>query len=73
MPLVGFEPTIPASKRAKTIHALDPKAGHCDWQLTTLVTIKFTNWLAYYVANPVNDLVTDELAGWYTTDPTNTD
>jgi hypothetical protein len=23
MPWVGFEPTIPASKRAKTVHALD--------------------------------------------------
>jgi hypothetical protein len=24
MPRVGFEPTIPASERAKTVHALDP-------------------------------------------------
>jgi hypothetical protein len=23
MPCVGFEPTIPASERAKTVHALD--------------------------------------------------
>jgi hypothetical protein len=23
MPLVGFEPTIPASEKAKTVHALD--------------------------------------------------
>jgi hypothetical protein len=26
MPQVGFEPTIPESKRAKTIHALDNSA-----------------------------------------------
>jgi hypothetical protein len=26
MPRVGFEPTIPASKRAKTVHALDHSA-----------------------------------------------
>jgi hypothetical protein len=26
MPLVGFEPTIPAFKRAKTVHALDRAA-----------------------------------------------
>jgi hypothetical protein len=28
IPWVGFEPTIPAFKRAKTVHALD--SGHCD-------------------------------------------
>jgi hypothetical protein len=26
MPYVGFEPTIPASERAKTVHALDRSA-----------------------------------------------
>jgi hypothetical protein len=26
MPSVGFEPTIPASERAKTVHALDRSA-----------------------------------------------
>jgi hypothetical protein len=26
MPCVGFEPTIPASERAKTVHALDRSA-----------------------------------------------
>jgi hypothetical protein len=26
MPCVGFEPTIPASERAKTLHALDRSA-----------------------------------------------
>jgi hypothetical protein len=26
MPWVGFEPTIPASKQAKTVHALDRSA-----------------------------------------------
>jgi hypothetical protein len=27
MPCVGFEPTIPASERAKTVHALDRPAA----------------------------------------------
>jgi hypothetical protein len=27
MPCVGFEPTIPAAERAKTVHALDPAAS----------------------------------------------
>jgi hypothetical protein len=34
MPWVGFEPTIPASEQAKTVHALDHSAtvtGHKDW------------------------------------------
>jgi hypothetical protein len=26
MPFVGFEPTIPASEQAKTVHALDRSA-----------------------------------------------
>jgi hypothetical protein len=30
MPEVGFEPTIPVFERAKTVHALDSAAGHCD-------------------------------------------
>jgi hypothetical protein len=33
MPWVGFEPTTPASERAKTVHALDRAAtvtGHCS-------------------------------------------
>jgi hypothetical protein len=37
MPWKGFEPTIPASERAKTVHALDPSAtvtGHFMWYLT---------------------------------------
>jgi hypothetical protein len=30
MPGVGLEPTIRAFERAKTVHALDRAAGHCD-------------------------------------------
>jgi hypothetical protein len=30
MPRVEFEPTIPVFQRAKTVHALDRVAGHCD-------------------------------------------
>jgi hypothetical protein len=30
MPLVGFEPTISAFERAKTVHALGRAARHCD-------------------------------------------
>jgi hypothetical protein len=33
MPWVGFEPTIPAFERAKTVHGLRP-CGHCDRQLS---------------------------------------
>jgi hypothetical protein len=32
MPRIGFEPTIPASKRARTVHALD------HWATATGVT-----------------------------------
>jgi hypothetical protein len=36
MPWVGFEPTIPESKRAKTVHALDRAATVTGiyWTLT---------------------------------------
>jgi hypothetical protein len=30
MPQVGSEPTIPVFEPAKTVHALDRAAGHCD-------------------------------------------
>jgi hypothetical protein len=30
MPWVGFEPTVPASERAKTVHALDRSATVTD-------------------------------------------
>jgi hypothetical protein len=37
MPLVGFEPTIPAFERAKTVHVLDRAATligiHCSYNL----------------------------------------
>jgi hypothetical protein len=35
MPCVGFEPTIPASKRAKTVHALDRWATVTGCDLTS--------------------------------------
>jgi hypothetical protein len=35
MPRVGFEPTIPASKRAKTVHALDLWASTGLWNGAT--------------------------------------
>jgi hypothetical protein len=41
MPSVGFEPTIAASERAKTVHALDRSAT-----VTSLVFIT----LSYYVS-----------------------
>jgi hypothetical protein len=31
MPYVGFEPTIPASERAETVHALDRAATVTDY------------------------------------------
>jgi hypothetical protein len=33
---VGFEPIIPVFERAKTVHALDRAAGHCDQHKLTL-------------------------------------
>jgi hypothetical protein len=39
MSLVGFEPTIPAPKRAKTVHALDDSATVTgEW--TTVTDLK---------------------------------
>jgi hypothetical protein len=38
MPLVEFEPTIPASERAKTVHVLDRAATVTGFQLLQLVT-----------------------------------
>jgi hypothetical protein len=35
MPRVGFEPTIPASKRVETVHALDHWGGICGGQSGT--------------------------------------
>jgi hypothetical protein len=33
MPLVDFEPTIPGSERAKTVHALDRSATVTDFNI----------------------------------------
>jgi hypothetical protein len=40
MPLVGFEPTIPASERAKTVHALDravTMTGYCMFNYMSII------------------------------------
>jgi hypothetical protein len=39
MPSVGFETTIPASERAKTVHALDRSATVTDWLFIYLHSI----------------------------------
>jgi hypothetical protein len=44
MPWVGFEPTIPASERVKTVHVLDRAATVTWWKYTQYV-IKFPNFL----------------------------
>jgi hypothetical protein len=36
---VGFEPTIPASERAKTVHALDRSVTVTDTFMFTLLTM----------------------------------
>jgi hypothetical protein len=36
---VGFEPAIPASERAKTVHALDRAATETDSKLITLANL----------------------------------
>jgi hypothetical protein len=46
MPLVGFEPTIPAFERAKTIHALDRAADVICWKIS-LHTVKHLNEIKY--------------------------
>jgi hypothetical protein len=43
MPWVGLEPTIPASERAKTVHALDRSAtvtGNYESVLTASIKLK---------------------------------
>jgi hypothetical protein len=37
MPRAGFEPTIPASERAKTVHALDRAATVTGWSLNNVI------------------------------------
>jgi hypothetical protein len=37
MPRVGFEPTIPAFERAKTVHALDLAATVIGWSLISVL------------------------------------
>jgi hypothetical protein len=41
MPLVGFKPTIPVFKRAKTFHALDHAAAVTSTCLTYYILIHF--------------------------------
>jgi hypothetical protein len=41
MPQVGFEPTIPASKRAKAVHALDNSAPPVDNRFILSVIVLF--------------------------------
>jgi hypothetical protein len=45
MPWVGFEPTIPASERAKTVHALDRAAIVTD---TSRIYVK-KNYLIFLI------------------------
>jgi hypothetical protein len=64
MPWVGFEPTIPAFERVKTVHALDYAAivmgtfygiflimkvsSHLQWQVSRNVTICKIYWQQFY-------------------------
>jgi hypothetical protein len=44
MPWVGFEPTIPAYERAKTVHTLDRSptvTGKCNLSVNKIKVIKF--------------------------------
>jgi hypothetical protein len=43
MPWVGFEPTIPASERAKIVHALDRKAT-----VTGLISVMYNTYHQYF-------------------------
>jgi hypothetical protein len=56
MPCVGFEPIIPASERAKTVHALDRSAavtGHLPLVLTNcLSALRFPTKILYALHVP---------------------
>jgi hypothetical protein len=43
MPWVGFEHTIPVFEQAKTVHALDRVAGHCDRLLILVASLNEFN------------------------------
>jgi hypothetical protein len=43
MPCVGFEPTIPASERAKTVHALD-RSSTVTGNITSMVSWNVMPW-----------------------------
>jgi hypothetical protein len=52
MPCVGIEPTIPASERAKTVHALGRSTtvtGHKA--ISLVITYKQFNWYSNNFAN----------------------
>jgi hypothetical protein len=44
MPRLGFEPTILVFEQAKTVHAGDRVAGHCDRQLLHLTHSLTHSW-----------------------------
>jgi hypothetical protein len=54
MPYVGFKPTIPASERAKTVHALDRAATVTGESPPFTPKIKIINLILYYLRAALN-------------------
>jgi hypothetical protein len=50
MPWVGFEPTIPESERAKTVHVLDSAATVTGWEGPVTGLLNKFNFLGWYVS-----------------------
>jgi hypothetical protein len=52
---MGFEPTIPAFERSKTLHALDRAAT--DWQTVHITLIKFNIVNSRYLITTVSTYI----------------
>jgi hypothetical protein len=59
MPCVGFEPTIPASERAKTIHALDHSAT-----VTGCVCGQVVNKSSHPIQDPTRGIIIWNIGVW---------
>jgi hypothetical protein len=63
MPWVRIEPTIPASQRAKTVHALDLAASVIDMQKVTRFYFQHTSGIHTWVGN--SNIVHRHFLPWY--------
>jgi hypothetical protein len=69
MPCVGFEPTIPAFERAKTVHALDRAAaviGNAIYNAAAVITAmnnrkRKTDWGSLFTVPTVNIILDQQV------------